>query len=164
VPDTPTLPGVEVEWDCREECILDFPDTKITLVGIDQNGATHLFDPRCASDIVKNPQMYEDEGLTLHGTHILSDEALRQIFPDDDEVFALTMWAGDCRGQCTPAESILVVGVDSNGGFHLLCVGCAVDILERPDAHDNRGMVLHGTHILSDEVLREVFPEDFTED
>jgi transcription initiation factor TFIID subunit TAF12 len=70
-------------WDCRVECGADNPDVEIVIVGIDNKGNTGLYCAGCAGDIIQNPQMHEDDGIMLYGTHILADQVLREVFPAD---------------------------------------------------------------------------------
>lgn len=159
--NAPTLGDVRLDFDCRDECAEDHvPAPQILVVALGDKGEMSLYDPRCAQDIVKNPELEAYQGVTVYGTHILDDVPLEILFPDDLDVYAPEMWVDDCRATCTGPGPAIIVGVDAGGGFHLLCVGCAQEILDHPGLHDNVGMTLHGTHILSDEILRATFPED----
>lgn len=60
-------------WDCREEC-----GTEIIAVGIDPAGSLHLYDATCLTTTVE-----ENPEIMISGTHILSTEALDDIYGTD---------------------------------------------------------------------------------
>lgn len=73
------------EWDCRtEHDELDQPP-EILAIAIDRNGRLHLFCAACLVDPIQNPGVYESERLVLHGTHFLSTDLQRELFPADFE-------------------------------------------------------------------------------
>ena len=153
----------QVDFNCLEECIIDFPETQILVVAVSPTGEpAHVYDLGCAEDTYKHPGVYDDRRLV--GTHWLSDDALHELCPTDLDVYDVTQWASDCRTGCLSKEPVLIVGIDAAGEFHLLCCGCARDVQTNPTAHDNVGMTLHGTHILTDALLREMFSEDFDDE
>lgn len=153
----------QINVDCREEC--PPPHNNILLVTVSNFGKdTGLHDLPCALETYRNPDEYPDERLV--GTHWLHDSLLEELFPDDLETYMVVDWYEDCRtGTCPTKAPVLIVATSADKQqFSLLCLECAEDVMERPDAKGNKGVVLHGTHILDDEMLREIYPEDFEDD
>jgi hypothetical protein len=149
----------ELEYDCHD----DHGGTIIVMAVSASGERPNIYDLGCAEDTWKLPGEYDDRRLV--GTHWLTDEALQTLFPDDLDTYDVTVWREDCRTETCPSQApALVVGIDAEGRFHLLCLECAGDVLANPGDSCNKGITLHGTHILTDETLHREFPEDFDED
>lgn len=86
-----------------------------------------------------------------------------QVSLDDDSTLAF-----DCRQECflNPAEGqdpprIILVAIKQNGEIYTVCTTCIIDIIENPGLYLDQ--VLYGTHILSDRLQMELFPDDFVD-
>lgn len=154
----------DVAWNCLiDGCAEERPGTQILLAGLTPEGQVGLYDLGCAEDIWKHPGFHDGE--VLVGTHRLSNDVLKKVIPNDLDTYDVDVWQDDCRaGTCNGRVPVLIVATDPEGGFHLLCVECALDIQKNPDEYCNVGFVLHGTHILTDETLQRIFPGDYTND
>jgi hypothetical protein len=80
--------ATNLEFDCREECFLTEvpagePAPRIILVAIDARSGVSTVCTICIIDRFQNPQLYR--GDTYHGTHILSEPLLMDLFPEEYE-------------------------------------------------------------------------------
>jgi hypothetical protein len=149
----------QVEYNCAED-----HDGAVVVAAVSSSGQPlNVYDLGCAEDTWKLPGEYDDRRLV--GTHWLSDEALRELFPDDTQDFHPESFTDDCRTNGCKSESPrLVVGIEPEGGMQLLCLECAQDVIDRPTVQGNIDVTLHGTHVLADALLREIYPEDFEDE
>jgi hypothetical protein len=77
-----------LEYDCREECFLEpvpdgEPAPRIILVAIGAHGEVSTVCTNCIEDRIVNPEIYP--ACTFHGTHVLSEAILMDLFPEEYE-------------------------------------------------------------------------------
>lgn len=73
-------------FDCRTECFTeDVPEgqesPRIVMVAISHTGGVETVCTYCIHDRITNPDLYPEA--TYHGTHVLSEQTQRQLFPED---------------------------------------------------------------------------------
>lgn len=162
-----TEPGIHgsFAWSCAVECA-DDPNTDcgtVFVAGSSLEGS-HAYGT-CVLDILDNPEMYEDERLTVHGTHMLAAEEIEEIYghdrgapPADIDLTTVTdVWRRDSsEGDDTRLVAIAVDYRDNN--ISIISAAILLDLLKHPDAFDGE-YTLYGTHLLSEADILHHFPD-----
>lgn len=74
-------------------------------------------------------------------------------------------FAWSCVSECandpnSDCGTVFIAGSDTAGGSHVYGPGCVEDVLTNPAMYSGEGLVLHGTHMLSDEEILEAYGPD----
>lgn len=156
--------------DCRTECFVDFPDEKIIAIAVTDVGETKTVCTGCLPDRIQSPGFYEGE--MLYGTHWLGPHTLTALFPDEYPEMNRDLQPRlehDCRQVCIaedPARVLIALSVSEDGLVSTVCTGCVLPILTDPAYPAGglyAGLTLYGSHILAEEMVRYLWPEDFEE-
>lgn len=162
---TPPAQGLHgsFAWSCATEGCAEDDASNCSgvpfIAGISDQG-THVY-AECVADILTNPQVYADENLVLHGTHLLTDELLQETYGDDHGMPPADSTYYDRIGTFVDVDvddntEIVAVAIDTRTDSAIfLNVDVLLDILDNPN--DYADYVLYGTHILPEHVLTELF-------
>ncbi len=140
------------------------------IAGTDKNNHPYIFGLGCAEDVFTNPDMYEDDGLELHGTHELDDDLLAEaglpdrysatgVYPNSDiggEIVELSLNGDD-------DSAFVVAATTADGELAVLSANLFHDLIKQPHRVEELGYTLWGTHVLPQFVLADLFGEDDSE-
>lgn len=165
---TDLVPLPSLDHDCRTECLADEPDDHIIAVALSNTGEMKTVCTGCLPDMLRNPEFYADE--TLFGTHLLDEHALSVLFPGEYPELDRELQPRlehDCRQVCIAEDRnrrMIALTVTEDGIVCTVCTGCVLAILTDPaypEGGPYGGLTLYGSHILDDEMIRFLWPEDF---
>lgn len=153
----------ELAWNCVEECAEGVTECGAVFVASSDIHGNFRAYGHCVTDCLSNPELYADE--TLHGTHMLSHEHLRDIYGDyrnSEHAEDYAHYAATLTTLTTGPDDqspFLTIAVDRDDQSHLVTADVLRDYFENPDKYADTGFGFVGTHILPDGVIHRYFPE-----
>lgn len=157
------------EHSCVIECEQDPACGDVIIAGTDSQQQAWAMSLRCVEDMMTNPQVYEDSGLVLHGTHVLDDDLLAELFGPGRGMPTDTTFYTDLEtngytladlGETDDTGFVAVAHHRESGDVDVLSAQMLHDFARNPEKVTEAGLKLYGTHVLPEAILVALFAED----